>query len=275
MKKTICLCIACALVFSFHGAAQCGSKKTSYTKKSCGSEKSSALKKYTVSQKASATLKSKWVPVIGSSYQLGLWGEENPVAFTAGVEKFVSKHIAVTGDVFFWRTNWESWCDQDVRSVGKYTAVIPSVKFRYDPGKQYKGFFIGAGIGYVVARDKGTEQPFVTDASSGIKNPQSAPTPADWSYNGVAPSFSLGFSFKVHHVPVTVINTNYFAKTTFGFEDIATGVGLNIGLAKVKSQKNKSCRIVQRSCSSSKIIMEKKVKTVSENKAKTGCSKGN
>src|SRR5687768_15500051 len=174
MKKSICLCVG-VLVICLQVAAQCGSKKSkevekkssSYSKSSsyaksnsyrCSSSKSKKSKttvskgSYTKSNASKSTQKQKLIPYIESSYQLGLWGEKMPVSFTAGVEKKISKHLSVSGDVFFWKTDYELWCDP-VMSEGKYTAAIPSVKLKLDPGKAHQGFFIGAGLGYVVAKD--------------------------------------------------------------------------------------------------------------------------
>jgi hypothetical protein len=170
-------------------------------------------------------------PFIESSYQLGLCGESNPFAFILGVEKPVAKHLSVSADVHLWKTDYETWCC-DIHSKGTYTAVTPSIKIKFDPGKPNKGFFIGAGIGYVFTKDRGTEQPYLYDAA-GTKTMSGEITNGNWDFQSIAPSFNWGIAFKISRFPVALINTNYFGKSTWGWEDIATGVGLRFGLRKV------------------------------------------
>src|SRR5687768_4550756 len=168
MKKTYCLGIALVFAFSLHVAAQCGQKsgssktydvvKYNPVKKSCGAQKSTGLKTNYISKSSSS---KALVPFIETSYLLGLCNDSNAVAFTGGVEKWLSKHISISGDVQVYKTDWQMMCD--VYSEGTYRHIIPAVKFKVDPGKKYKGFFVQAGIGYAFARDRGIETAYTVD----------------------------------------------------------------------------------------------------------------
>ena len=182
-------------------------------------------------------------PFIEFSYQLGLCGESSPYTFMAGIEKPVAKHLSVSADVHLWKTDYENWCC-DIYSKGTYTSVIPSVKIKFDPGKPNKGFFIGAGLGYVFANDRGTEQPYLYDAATGTKTVGGEITRGNWDFQSISPSFNWGVAFKISKFPVAIVNTNYFGKTTWGWGDIATGVGLRFGLRRVSGgccEKKKKC----------------------------------
>lgn len=191
-----------------------------------------------MSKKSAMSKQTKWTAFIEPTFQFGLCGNGNPLGLTAGTEKQIMKHISVSGDVQVWKTNYENWCC-DVHSVGKYSTVIPSLKFRFDPGKQNKGFFIGAGIGYAVVRDHGSEEPYTVDPASGTKTNNGAMTPGNWDYNSISPSFQWGFSFKAFKLPVSIVNTAYWGKSTEGWTAVAAGTGLKIGLNKI--QEKSSC----------------------------------
>ena len=169
-------------------------------------------------------------PFIEVSNQLGLCGEKNPYAFMTGVEMPVAKHLSVSADIQIWKTDYENWCC-DMYTVGSYTHILPSVKIKLDPGKQNKGFFIGVGLGYVFAKDKGTEQPYSYNAATGIKTIEGEITKGNWGFHTISPSFNWGIAFKICKFPVSVINTNYFGKTPWG-GPLATGVGLRLGLVR-------------------------------------------
>lgn len=198
---------------------------------------------------------SKIIPYFEASHQVGgggLCGITNPFAFIGGIEKQVSKHFTVSTDLLFWKTNYEYWCC-DFYSKGEYQSVIPSIKLKFDPGKQYKGFFVIAGIGYSFTKDRGTEQSYVVDASSGVKSFQGSATQGNWDINGLAESISWGFSFKIAGHPVSVINSNYLANAVVGsqgisfvqWSGISTAVGIRLGLSKATNfkscEKNKNC----------------------------------
>lgn len=171
-------------------------------------------------------------PFIESSYQLGLCGEYNPVGFMAGIDKPLAKYLVISYDIQFWKTAYEVYCC-DVYSKGDYMQIIPSVKIKFDPGKPNKGFFIGGGLGYVFARDRGTEQPYFSDTVTGIKTFSGEVKQGNWDFNSIAPSFILGVGFKIKGFPAAIVSTNYFGKTTWGWGPVSTGVGFRVGLNKV------------------------------------------
>jgi hypothetical protein len=132
----------------------------------------------------------------------------------------------------------------DVYNEGTYKLLIPAVKFKFDPGKRYKGFFISAGMGYAIAKDRGIEITYVENPATGIKS-QGTVTQGNWDYNSLAPNFSWGFSMKLFRFPLTISNTNYFARTNWfddykGYTDVSTGIGLKLGLVQLKKEK-KNC----------------------------------
>jgi len=178
-------------------------------------------------------------------YGLGLCGESNAFSFIGGIEKPVAKHWAVSADIHYWKSDYENYCC-DVYSKGTYSSIIPSVKMKFDPGKRNKGVFIGVGLGYVFARDRGTEQPYSYDPSTGIKIMGKDITNTNWDFNSIAPSFNWGVSFKIARFPVSLINTNYFAKLPWygGLNPITTGVGMRVGFRKVGSK----CSEVKKKC---------------------------
>ncbi|MGQ0739475.1 MAG: hypothetical protein ACT4OJ_10480 [Bacteroidota bacterium] len=184
---------------------------------------------------AQATKKQKKnavTPFFETTYQLGLCGEYNPVGFIAGIEKPLAKHLVISYDVQFWKTAYEVYCC-DIFSQGNYMQVIPSVKVKFDPGKPGKGFFAGGGLGYVFARDRGTEQAYESDPVTGAKTFSSEVKQGNWDFNSIAPSFSWGVGFKIKGFPAAIINTNYFGKTTWGWGPVSAGVGFRFGLSKV------------------------------------------
>ena len=171
-------------------------------------------------------------PFMEISNQFGVCGASNPFAFIAGIEKPVAPHFAVSTDIHYWKTAYETYCC-DVYSKGTYTSVIPSVKIRFDPGKQQKGFFIGVGLGYVFAKDRGTEQPYLYNSTTGTKTIGAEITNGKWDFQSISPSFNWGLAFKISRFPLAFVNTTYFAKTSEGSGPVATGVSLRFGFRKV------------------------------------------
>lgn len=160
---------------------------------------------------------------------------DNPFSFKAGVQKNLKPRIAVSFDLHYWNTGYECYCDS-MYSKGKFRSFTPSVKMAYNTGKREgMGFTIGVGLGYMFARDRGTEQPYSYDVANNI-NVLNTKDIADgnWDFNSIAPSFSLGVGFRVLKVPVTFQSEYYFAKTTEGWMATAGGVGFKIGLRRYK-----------------------------------------
>ncbi len=160
-------------------------------------------------------------------YGAGLCGADNPFSFIVGVEKPVARHWTVSGDIHYFKTDYETYCC-DVFSKGTYSSVIPSVKMKFDPGKRNKGIFAGIGLGYVFANDRGTEQPYSYE--TGIVGKEI--TQGNWDFHGIAPSFNWGAGFKIFKVPMAIVNTNYFAKTPWGFGPITTAIGLRVSFKR-------------------------------------------
>jgi len=159
---------------------------------------------------------------------------DNPFQFVAGVQKTIRPHLSLAYDVHFWSTGYSCYCD-DMYSVGKYTSVTPSVKLTYNTGKREgMGLSAGVGLGYVFARDRGTEQSYTYDKATNIYQIGKDVTPGNWDFNSIAPSVTLGVGFRVLKVPVTFQSEYYFAKTTEGWMATAGGVGLKIGLKRYK-----------------------------------------
>jgi hypothetical protein len=176
---------------------------------------------------------------------VGICGESNVFSFIGGIEKPVAKHLTVSADVHYWKTDYETYCC-DVYSKGTYSSVIPSIKMKFDPGKRNKGVFAGIGLGYVFAKDRGTEQPYSVETGVTGKDI----TYGNWDFNRIAPSFSWGVGFKISRYPVALTNTNYFANTPWGFGSISSGIGLRVSFkrdaAKCKVEKKKSSKCVEK-----------------------------
>lgn len=170
------------------------------------------------------------VPYVETSYGLGLCGESNPISFSAGIRQPLSRKLSLVYDVNFWSTPYENYCC-DIYSKGKYTAVTPSVRLLYYTGKKpNRGFFAGGGIGYMIAKDRGTEQSYEYNGSNIVLSKNATPT--NWDFNSIAPSVTFGYEFRIARLPVAINSTSYFAKTTCGWQAVSSGIGLNIGLRK-------------------------------------------
>lgn len=157
----------------------------------------------------------------------------NPFSFMIGVQQPLKTHISIAYDVHYWNTDYECYCD-DIYSKGHFTSFTPSVKFIYNTSKRTSaGLFAGVGLGYMFAKDRGTEQSYTYDpltnetvTGKDIKN-------GNWDFNSVSPSFTLGVGFRVCRFPVAFSNTYYFAKDTKGWGAMAGGVGIKIGFRRL------------------------------------------
>lgn len=158
---------------------------------------------------------------------------DNPFQFVAGMQKPLQQHLTIAYDIHYWKTGYESYCDDDVYAKGNFRSITPSVKIIYNTGKKEgKGLMAGIGLGYMFAKDRGTEQSYLYNES--VKAYTYGPaTAAQWDFNSIAPSFTLGVGFRVLRLPMVFNSTYYFAKTTEGWMATAGGVGLKIGFRKL------------------------------------------
>lgn len=161
---------------------------------------------------------------------------DNPFSFLGGVQQDLRTHLTIAYDLHYWNTGYECYCD-DKYSNGKFSSVTPSVKVLYNTGKQKgRGFVAGLGLGYMFAKDRGSEVPYTYD---GVTNTYTYQTEKQnnngkWDFNSLAPSFSIGAGFRAFKLPVTFQSIYYFAKTTDGWMAAAGGAGFTIGLRKIK-----------------------------------------
>lgn len=184
-------------------------------------------------QEKTPTKPSGIIPFVEVAYGVGLCGESNPLSYTAGIKQPLSRKLSLIYDINVWSTPYEIYCC-DIYSKGRYTAVTPSVKLQYNLGKRPgRGFFMGAGIGYMIARDRGTEQPFTYGAPGEMIFTKS-PTETNWDFNSIAPSVNFGYEFRIGSMPMAITSTTYFAKTTCNWQAVSSGIGLRIGFKKRK-----------------------------------------
>jgi hypothetical protein len=184
-------------------------------------------------QEKSGSSKNSFVPFAGV---LAGGCVDNPVAFMAGADKALNKHLTLTYDVHFWNTGYECYC-ADIYSVGKYTSFTPSVKLSFSTGRQAgRGLIAGVGLGYMFARDRGTEQTYTYDGVKGIAIKGDKVTPGNWDFNSLAPSVTFGLGVRILKLPVTFHSTYYFANTTEGWMPAAGGVGLKLGFRAMKAK---------------------------------------
>ena len=161
-------------------------------------------------------------------------GFSNPFAFTAGIQQSVARKWSVSYDINYWSTPYENYCC-DVYSKGKYSALTPSVKLTWHAGKEKdRGFFMAAGLGYMFARDRGTEQDYSVNPSTNEVVISKTAITGNWDFNSLAPSFNWGVTIKAFHLPVSIINENYFAKTTVGWQTVSAALGIRIGFRKIQ-----------------------------------------
>jgi hypothetical protein len=157
----------------------------------------------------------------------------NPFSFTIGVQQPLKTHISIAYDVHYWNTDYECYCD-DTYTKGHFTSFTPSVKFIYNTSKRTSaGFFAGAGLGYMFAKDRGTEQSYTLDPATDEMITGKEIKTGNWDFNGISPSVTLGIGFRVLRFPVAINNTYYFAKDTKGWGAIAGGVGIKIGFRRL------------------------------------------
>lgn len=158
---------------------------------------------------------------------------DNPFQFVAGMQKPLQQHLSIAYDVHYWKTGYECYCD-DMYSKGDFRSVTPSVKIVYNTGKKEgRGLMVGIGLGYMFAKDRGTEQSYVYDESLKTYTYGNI-TPAKWDFNSIAPSFSLGIGIRIFKLPVSFNSIYYFANSTEGWVPAAGGVGFKVGFRKVK-----------------------------------------
>lgn len=158
---------------------------------------------------------------------------DNPFQFVIGIQKPLQQHLTIGYDVHYWKTGYECYCD-DMYSKGNFRSITPSVKIIYNTGKQEgKGVMAGLGLGYMFAKDRGTEQSYVYDESVKTYTYGTA-TAAKWDFNSIAPSFTVGVGFRVLKLPVSFNTIYYFAKTTEGWMATAGGAGFKVGFRKLK-----------------------------------------
>jgi hypothetical protein len=157
-----------------------------------------------------------------------------PFSFVAGIQQPLKKHLSISYDVHYWNSDYECYCD-DTYSKGHFVSMTPSVKFIYNTGKKTgNGFFTGVGIGYMIATDKGTEQPYIRDNLTNTMVTGKDIVNGRWNFNSIAPSMIFGVGFRIFHLPVAINNTYYFAKTTDGWGAVTGGIGLKVGLRKLQ-----------------------------------------
>jgi hypothetical protein len=250
MKKSICLSVVFLVAFSYYGATQCCLRSKSKKDPKSKSEAQAKCQSKTFSKSFSKSVSnSKWMPFVGPSLQANLIGSKNPLAFVGGIEKPVFKHVIVGSDIQFFKSNYENWCDD--HRVGNYTRVIPSVRVVFDPGKIYKGVFVGAGLGYAFVNDQGTKQAYTTDKATGLYTYQGTPVNGSWYKSTIAPSVSLGAGFKLHRIPIGISNTFYFGDTGDG-TPLSIGLNLRVGLSKVPKERSRSCGSIKTKSSEQK-----------------------
>lgn len=160
-------------------------------------------------------------------------GVSNPVSFLAGIQQTKHTHFSILYDIYYWNTSYHDYSD-NVFSKGHFSSLAPSVKFVYSTGKKPgNGLFAGLGMGYMIARDRGTEQPYITDpnTSATILNNKDIVS-GKWDFNSISPSMTFGIGFRLFHFPIALNNTYYFAKTTTGWDAVAGGIGLKMAFRK-------------------------------------------
>jgi hypothetical protein len=168
-----------------------------------------------ISQKKSSS-KSKdektTIPYAGLLY--GGCGVSNPISVLGGIQRVKTKHFSIVYDIHYWNTKYDCYCG-DTYSKGRFRSFTPSVKFMYNTGKKPgNGLFLGAGLGYMFAKDRGTEQTYVLDPNTNMFTVGKNVVTGKWDFNSIAPSATWGVGFRVAKFPVAINNTWYFANTT-------------------------------------------------------------
>lgn len=158
----------------------------------------------------------------------------NPFSFTAGIQKVTESRLNVAADVHYWSTNYECNCD-DVYSKGHFRSITPSVRLVFNTGgKMENGFVASVGLGYMFAKDRGSEQTFITDNTTGEHHLSGKPVNGKWDFNSIAPSASVGLNLKIFRIPFSFGYLLYIAKSTKGWEPAAGGIGMKVGIHRFK-----------------------------------------
>lgn len=185
-----------------------------------------------LAQDKSTTDNSPFVPYLGV---MAGGCVDNPFSFSAGVQKNLKPRMTVSFDLHYWNTGYSCYCDS-VYSQGRFRSFTPSVKLTFNTGKREgMGLVAGVGLGYMFAKDRGTEQPYTYDVATNtnVLNEKDK-VQGNWDFSSIAPSFSVGVGFRVLKVPVTFQSEYYFAKTTEGWMATAGGIGFKIGIRRYK-----------------------------------------
>jgi hypothetical protein len=66
-----------------------------------------------------------------------------------------------------------------------------------------QGFVASLGLGYMFAKDRGIEQPYVRDNTTGNNILTGKAVYGKWDFNSLAPSISAGLNVKLLHLPFT------------------------------------------------------------------------
>jgi hypothetical protein len=157
----------------------------------------------------------------------------NPFSFVAGVRQVKNSHFSILYDVHYWNTKYECYCD-DTYSKGHFSSITPSVKLAFSTGrKEGKGVFAAIGLGYMFAKDRGTEQSYTPGTLTSEAIVGKDIVNGKWDFTSIAPSASVGINFRAFHHPFSISNTYYFAKTTSGWEAVTGGAGITFGFKKI------------------------------------------
>jgi hypothetical protein len=156
-----------------------------------------------------------------------------PFSFVAGIRQVKNSHFSILYDIHYWNTKYECYCD-DTYSKGHFSSITPSVKLAFSTGKKEgKGVFTAIGLGYMIAKDRGTEQSYVPGSTTSEAIVGKDIVKGKWDFTSIAPSVAVGINFRAFHHPFAISNTYYFAKTTSGWEPVTGGAGISIGFKKI------------------------------------------
>lgn len=186
---------------------------------------------FTAFSQAKSELTDKTIiPVAGV---LAVGCVDNPFSFTAGIQKVLKPHWRLSYDIHYFNTNYEDYY-LNLYSKGHFISFTPSVKLLYNTGKKTgKGFTAGLGLGYMIARDRGTEQDYIYDPATGTHIIQKDLRTGNWDFHTISPSVTLGYGFRISHFPVTLNSLYYIGKDTRGWAVLAGGVGVSFGFKRL------------------------------------------
>lgn len=169
-------------------------------------------------------------PYIGTV--AGGCGIDNPFSFFAGMEKQKAKHISFAYDIYYQKTDYTCYCD-DMYSEGNFRAIVPSFKIVFNSGKKNgKGLIAGVGLGYMFAKDRGTEQSYSTDPLTSKRTLSGNIVNGNWDFSSISPSITIGAGIRLLRFPVSGIFTVYYANTTEGWGPVTGGAGIKIGFKR-------------------------------------------